>query len=63
MPRWPWYPMLPLLGALTHLHLGPARTAGPFSYFGREGACFLGGVILQMYNEFHHTVTERPVAL
>src|SRR5215831_9159287 len=38
--------------------------AGPF-YFGRDGECFLRGVTLEMYNEFHHQapVTERPVAL
>jgi hypothetical protein len=38
--RGPWYRMSPLLGALTHLHLGPA-SAGPFSIFGREGRVFL----------------------
>src|SRR5215472_2677987 len=61
--RGPWYRMSPLLGALTHLHLGPA-SAGPFSISGGR-ARFLGGVTLEMYNEFHHQapVTERPVAL
>jgi len=36
-----------------------------FFYFRAGGARFLGGVTLEMYNEFHHQapVTERPVAL
>ena len=55
----------PCLGRVPYLVTSARRAPPGLFLFRAGGARSLGGVTLEMYNDFHHQapVTERPVAL